>query len=136
MNPSSGPKRFLPLRHVSTETNTLDKSILHGKRFFDPQTRELTEAVQRLARQTAAPASDTRETPLQQFGVLVGSLRIHAGMAPAQLAQAAGVTKEDVYAIELGGADLTLVSRALPGLQQALGEEQLSAWLAELILGK
>jgi DNA-binding XRE family transcriptional regulator len=136
MNPSSGPKRFLPLRQISTETNALDKSILHGKGFFDPRTCELTEAMQRLARQSAAPGGDARETPLQQFGVLVGSLRMHAGMAPAELAQAAGMTKEDVYAIELGGADLKVVSRALPGLQQALGEEKLSAWLAELILGE
>jgi len=137
MNPGSDPKRFLPQRRKLLEDeNEMDKGELHFQQFFRPETLEWTRAMLRLSRDERALDEDSPDTPLQQFGVLVGSVRIRAGLSVAALAQRSGVSAEDIYAIELGAADLGQVSAAVAGLEAGLNEPRLSQWLAGLVLGE
>mgnify|MGYP000975967079 CR=1 FL=1 len=137
MNPGSDPKRFLPQRRKLLENeNEMEKSELHFRQFFRPETLELTRAMARLSREGRTLPEDSADTPLQQFGVLAASVRIRAGLSVAALAQRSGVSTEDIYAIELGAADLKQVSAAVAGLEAGLNEPRLSHWLAGLVFGE
>lgn len=137
MNPGSDPKRFLPpqRRDENNGENQVEKDGLHPSQLFRPETLELTHAMVRLAREAPTPSEDDADTPLQQFGVLAASVRIRAGLSVATLAQRSGVSAAQIYAIELGAADLQQVSAAVPGLEAGLNEPRLSQWLAGLVLG-
>lgn len=136
MNPGSDPKRFLPKRRKFLEDeNRMEKDELQLRQLFRPETLEWTRAMARLSREHPAPAAEAADTPLQQFGVLAASVRIRAGLSVSALAQRSGVSPDDIYAIELGAADLNQVSAAMSGLEAGLNEPRLSQWLAGLVLG-
>lgn len=75
-------------------------------------------------------------SPLQVFGVLVGSLRRKQGKTLEEVAERAGWSTGDLFALELGELSLDQVLAGLPGLGKALGGKgrHLARALAELIL--
>lgn len=136
---SRSPQPERPLKPV--EDNTLDKSSLNFKEFFNREVRRSAESILRTAK--AADASLTEnpadaETPLQVFGVLVGAQRRKQQLSVEELAGRSGLEVNLLNAIELGALSFEQVVELLPSVGEALGGKytELSRVLANLTLGE
>jgi hypothetical protein len=136
---SRSPQPERPLKPV--EDNTLDKSSLNFKEFFNREVRRSAESILRTAK--AADASLTEnpadaETPLQVFGVLVGAQRRKQQLSVEELAGRSGLEANLLNAIELGALSFEQVVELLPSVGEALGGKytELSRVLANLTLGE
>jgi hypothetical protein len=136
---SRSPQPERPLKPV--EDNTLDKSSLNFKGFFNREVRRSAEAILRTAQTADASLAEDpaeAETPLQVFGVLVGAQRRKLHLTVEELAGRTGLQVSLLNAIELGALPFEQVVDLLPSVGEALGGKytELSRVLANLTLGE
>lgn len=122
---------------TSTEKTDLGASVEEGQELPDLQAENLSAQILRLAHQAEGREEAAADnTPLQLFGVLVGSIRRKLGLRLEDAARRAGLPADLVAAIELGIAPFDQVVEALKPLGDALGHRYaaLSRALADLTL--